>query len=102
MPTMSAAAGERLAHALGHADLPGVVRAVDLGDDRREHRRARRHFHHLHVGAVARGDLRQLGARTAAAMSWLLRSRWCLSTQIDLQVAQLGLPRAGSTGAPGR
>ena len=67
----------------------GIVGPVDLGHDRRQHRRTRRHFDHLERGAVARGDLLQRrahGQRDVMALAVAL----VLVDQVDLQVADIG------------
>ena len=62
---------------------------VDLGDERRQHRRAGRHFDHLDVGAVA---LRRSPA-APAARAWRCRGSCgralCLSTRFTCDVADL-------------
>ena len=60
------------------AGRPG---AVDLGDERREHRRAGRHLDDLDVGAEARPIAAQFRAHRVA-MAWLCSLRWCLSTRL--------------------
>ena len=47
---------ESRAHLLRHCDLSGIVGAVDFGDDRRHHRRSRRHFDHLGIAAMLPGN----------------------------------------------
>ena len=68
-----------LAHAV-------VIRAIDLGDDGREHRRAGRHFDQFHrcpVRLADRGQLRTHGQRDGMALPVSL----VLVDQVDLQVA---------------
>ena len=64
------------------ARRPGVVGPVDLRDDRREHRRSRRHFDHLHVRAVALRRSPASAGRTRVRDRVALRaSAACLSTR---------------------
>ena len=52
---------ENGAHRLGHGAAAVGVGAVDFGHDGREHRRAWRHFHHFHIGAMAQANFLQPG-----------------------------------------
>ena len=82
--------GKGLGH-LGRQTLAaGLVRAVDLGHQRADHRWAGRHLDQLELGAVAGGDLLQrraqaLGDRVALLVAVLLVD------QVDLQVTLLGI-----------
>ena len=69
------------AHRLGDLAAAFGLGPVDLGDDRRQHRRAGRHFDHLDVGAEAPAD--RLQRRGAAAWRWRgsVRCAACLSTR---------------------
>jgi hypothetical protein len=69
------------AHLLGDGDLAVVVDAVDLGHQRREHRRAGRDLDDLGVAVVA-SAMACSGSRSRAAILWLCSSRWCLSTRL--------------------
>ena len=59
--------GEDRAYLLGDADLPGIIDAIDLGDQRREHRRSGR-------------DLDDLGV---AAQRWAMACSGCAQAQRD-------------------
>ena len=77
---------EDAAHLLRQRHLGVVIGAVDLGDDRRQHRRAGRHLDHLDVGAARPGDLlegRTHRLRDLVALAVAPR----LVDEVDLQVA---------------
>ena len=77
---------EDAAHLLRERHLRVVVGTVDLGDDRRQHRRAGRHLDDLDVGAARLRDLLQRRAhrlRDLVALAMPLR----LLDEVDLQVA---------------
>ena len=76
------------AHRLGDLAPAVGLGAVDLGDERRQHRRARRHFDHLDVGAVALADGLQRGAH-ARGDGVALLAAVVLVDQVHLQVADL-------------
>ena len=79
---------EHAAHRLRHLPAAGGVGAVDLGDDRRQHRRAGRHFDDLDVGAEALADLLQRRPH-AGGDGVALLAAVVLVDQVDLQVADL-------------
>ena len=83
-------AGELLAHELRDLVPPRLVGTVDLGDDRREHRRPRRDLDDLHLGVEAGARSFSSSGRTAFAISWLCAVALVLVDEVDLQIAVLG------------
>ena len=81
--------GERAAHLFRQGHLPGVVGAVDLGHDRRQHRRSGRHLHHLDLRAMGRGDLLERRAHRLRDLVGLAVAMM-LVDQVDLDVALRG------------
>ena len=81
-------AGELGADALGDGVAAGLVGPVDLRDERREHRRAGRHFHHLDLGPQRRADAREFGPHRGGDLV-ALAVAVVLVDQVDLQVAIL-------------
>ena len=80
--------GERPANRLRELLLSGVVGPVDLGDDRREHRRAGRDLDHLRRGAVPLRDPLDLRAHGERDLVRLAAAR-VLVDEVHLQVAEL-------------
>ena len=77
---------KRRAHALGHRVPPRLVGAVHLGDQRRKHRRPRRHLDDLDLRAELRRNSLQCGPgrrRNVVALPVAV----VLVDQIDLQIA---------------
>ena len=68
--------------------LPGVLRPVHLGDDRRQHRRARRHLDHFHRGAVPAADALDPGPDGRRDLVRLAVAP-VLVDEVHLQVAEL-------------
>ena len=67
------------------------VGAVDLGEQRRQHRRPGRRLDHLQRWCPAARRGRRAAARMSSAMAWLARSRSAFGSEVDLHVALLGL-----------
>ena len=66
------------------------IGAVDLGQQRRQHRRSGRHLDHLER-LVPSGSLSTLRrSRRSSAMAWLVRCALAARREIDLQFAQFG------------
>ncbi len=82
-------AGKGRAHAPGDAHLPGVVRAVDLRHQRREHRRSRRHLDDLDIGARVHASAGERSAHGAGHVVALALTT-VLGDEVDLDVAQVG------------
>ena len=77
-------------------------RAVDFGQQRRQHRRPGRHLDHL-AAWCPRGSCSACSRwRRSSAMAWLRALALALRGEVDLQFAQLRRLRAYSSGAPGR
>ena len=77
---------EGLPYALRDLQLARIIEAVDLGDERRQHRRAGRHLDDFHVGAEAPADLLQRLAHGCGDLMRLALAQ-VLVEQVDLDVA---------------
>ena len=80
-----------LANLLRDRDVARVVRAVNLGDERLEHRRARGHLRHLHTGAEAGRDGRD-GLAHPLGDGVALRFAFSLVDEVDLDVGDVRAP----------
>jgi len=69
--------------------LAGLIGAVDLGDQRLEHRRARRHLGHLDPGAERPGDGHEVGADLLGDVV-ALEIAVALGQKVDLDVGHVG------------
>ena len=80
---------EHIAYFTSHADLAVVVDAIDLGDQRRLHRRSRRHLDDLDAGLVTGANFLQRPAqRQRDLVAVALTQR--LVAQVDLDIGQVG------------
>ena len=82
--------GKCFRHACGQGLAPGFIGAVDLGHQRRHHRRAGRHFHHFDAGLVFLANFFQRWAQALGNGVALLAAVFFVH-QVHLQVALLGL-----------